>query len=429
MDFKKRLTDRKWILLVLALFWALLLVTKRSLYASAGLIVFWIVVLVCSFAAALLLNGMTEKDFLILACLLGIFFLVVAPFPCIIDEDYHFSRAYALSQGNPFPVWDNGTIGIAVPEGFERYADSGEWNLINVWNARELWLSSSSGLEFLARTRSASYLPVDYIFSAAGIWIATLLKLPLLFVVLFGRLFNYAAFTGIAYLAIKKAKYYKSLFFLVATIPCALYGAATISIDASLIAGALLFVSITLNYCLEKKDRIETIDIFLLIVAEILVLSAKYLGYFLIIPFFLFVGKKKPKNYSTVMILLGIVLALITAWQIISVVRFSGSLDADAAFDDVSISGQLAWIFANKGEFLRILLHDFVESMPKRIYACSYSEEPAFSFISLPLRFLPIIAAARARDKYPLELKQGRAFLAYWLIASAVMMLICNFTV
>ncbi len=430
MSFVKRVRDRKWILIVLVLFWVALFVLRRwNLQKDPVSYAFLSVVVIASFAVALLLNGMSERDFLILAAFLGLFFVAFAPFPCIIDEDYHFSRAFALSRGCLFPVTVNGKVGMHVPKGFEKFALGGRWNLFNVWEKREFWLSPVTELEFYERVRSASYLPVDYAFSAAGMWVAQILCLPLLFIVLLGRIFNYAAYAAIAYLAIRKAKHYKSLFFLVATIPCAFYGAATVGIDSSLIAGSLLFVSVTMNYCLDGGERVRTVDVVLLVLSSILILSAKYLGYVLLLPLFFFVRGKKPRNFVGVLLTLCGLTLLFSVWQILEVLRFSGSIETGAAMENVSVGGQIAWILANKGEFFQIFVKDFLQKLPMRLYACSYSEIPAFSVVSLPLRFLPFVAAARARDKYPLELGRGRRLLAYWVIASAVMMLICNLSI
>lgn len=426
-----RVWDRKWMLLIWLLFWALTVVSSREqLFKTPWLILFWLVICVCSFICVLRIQGMSARDFLLLAGLMGLFFIFIAPFPCIIDEDYHFSRAFGLSGGRPFAYWQDGTLGLMLPEGFEAYAQPGKWSLLNVWEDKTLWLSRANELSFVARTRSASYLPLDYVFSAVGIGIGRLFNLPLLFIVLLGRLTNYAAYVAVAYLTIRSAKYYGSLFFLVAVLPCCLYAGATISIDAPLIAFSLLYVSIALNYCLDDvRTRISTRDMALLLVSAAFILSAKYLGYCLLLPLILFAGKRGLSNFKPMLWMLGGVTLLIAAWQLWALVKFPGSIDEGAVLGDVSVRGQLAWAMENKGKFINLIGKDFVKSLPQRLYAYSYSEEPVFTFLSLPLRFVPFIAAARAKDKYPLDIDQRHAFNAYWLLAAAAMMLICNVAV
>lgn len=420
--------DRKWMLLIWLVFWAMLLVTNRALLQSAGLIVFWALICVCSFAYVLLFEGMTARDFLMLAALLGLFFIFIVPFPSFVDENYHFARAFALSGGKPFPYWQDGALGVALPAGFESYAGPpAEWNLINFWQNKELWLAPADELVFVTRNLSASYLPLDYVFSVAGIGIGRLLKLPLLFLVLLGRLFNYAACVAAAYMAVRKAKYYRSLFFMVAVLPCCLCAAATIHIDAPLIAFSLLYVSIALNYCLDDAAaRISKTDVALLLVSAAFILSTKFFGYCLLLPLIFFARKRKLQNFRAVLFMLGGVTLLIAAWQLWALMAFPGSLDSAEVKEGVSASGQIAWALANKGSFFTIISRDFLQNLFTRLYAYSFVEEPAFSFISLPLRFVPFIAAARAKDKYPLALKQRRAFNAYWLLAAAIMMLACN---
>lgn len=423
-----RIRDRKWMLLIWLVFWAALLVTNRGLLQSAGLIVFWAIICVCSFAYVLIFEGMTARDFLLLAALIGIFFIFITPFPSLVDENYHFSRAFALSGGKPFPYWQDGALGIALPAGYEDYAAlPGKWNLLNVWQHKELWLTPVEELSFVTRNLSASYLPLDYVFSAVGIGIGRIFKLPLLFIVLLGRLFNYAACTAAAYLAIRKARYYRSLFFMVAVLPCCLCAAAMIHIDAPLIAFSLLYVSIALNHCLDaSKTRFSKGDIALLLISAAFILSTKFFGYCLLLPLIFFARKRKLANFRAVLLMLGGVTLLMVAWQLWALLAFPSGLDSAEVKEGVSISGQIAWVMANKGSFATIISRDFLQNLFMRLYAYSFVEEPAFSFISLPLRFVPFIAAARAKDKYPLELKQRRAFNAYWLLAAALMMLLCN---
>lgn len=423
-----RAWDRKWMLLIWLAFWAMLLITNRSLFQSAGLLIFLAIICVGSFAYVLCFEGMTARDFLLLAGLIGIFFIFITPFPSLVDENYHFSRAFALSGGKPFPFWQEGSLGLSLPAGYESYAASPtRWNLVNVWQNKELWLAPVGELAFITRNLSASYLPLDYIFSALGIGIGRLLNLPLLFIVLLGRLFNYAAYTAVAYLAIRKAKYYRSLFFMVAVLPCCFCAAGMIHIDAPLIAFSLLYVSIALNYCLDaSKTRVSKLDIALLLIAAAFILSTKFFGYCLLLPLIFFARKRNLANFRTVLLILGGVTVLMAAWQLWALLHFPGGLDSTEVKEGVSVSGQIAWVLANKGRFATIFSRDFLQNLFTRLYAYSFVEEPAFSFISLPLRFVPFIAAARAKDKYPLELKQRRTFNAYWLLAAAMMMAICN---
>ena len=102
MRLKQRIQDRKWLLAALALFWILVCAVKRQLFMSAVTAVPVILFCCCSFLVTLFLRGMSEKDFLLIACFLGVFFIVIAPFACIIDERYHFARSFLLSGGSFF---------------------------------------------------------------------------------------------------------------------------------------------------------------------------------------------------------------------------------------------------------------------------------------------------------------------------------------
>ena len=426
MRMKQRVLDRKWLLAALALFWILVFALKRQIFASAATAVPVVLFVFCSFFVTLFLNGMSEKDFLLIACFLGIFFIVIAPFACIIDERYHFARSFLLSGGHFFHQTVDGQPGFMLPEGFSAYAHPGAWNPSNISELRGIWLSSAENLSFVPYTRSGSYLPLDYVFSALGMAVARLLRLPLVLVVLLGRLFNYAAYVAVSYCAIRKARYYKSLFFLVAVLPCCLYAGSVISIDACLISFCLLYVSTALNYCLDDElSEITPGDMALLMISAAFILSTKYFGYFPMLLLILFAGGKHLKRYRQTLIGLGAVTAVIAAWQIYLIAVTPGSIDEGAAFEGVSLSGQLGWILANKGKFLQQIGHQMILEAPQQLYAYSYSEEPVFSALSLPLRFVPFLAAAWAEDKYPMDLKQRRGLNAYWILSALVMMAMC----
>ena len=426
MRLKERILDRKWFLVALALFWILVCAAKRQLFANAVTAVPVVLFCCCSFFVTIFLKGMTEKDFLLIACFLGVFFILIAPFACIIDERYHFARSFLLSGGHFFHQSLDGNPGFMLPDGFEIYTHPAAWNPSNVSRLKDIWFSSAENLTFVPYTRSGSYLPLDYLFSALGMGLARLIRLPLIFVVLLGRLFNYAAFVSICYCAIRKARYYKSLFFLVAVLPSCLYAGAVISIDACLIACCLLYVSISLNYCLDDNlFEITPGDMVLLLASAAFILSTKYFGYFPILLLILFAVGKRLKRYRQTLIALCAVTVVIAVWQIYMIRITPGSIDEGAAFEGVSMSGQLKWILANKGTFLQQIGHQMILEAPQQIYAYSYSEEPAFSALSLPLRFVPFLAAAWAEDKYPMGLKQRRGLNCYWLLSAFVMMAMC----
>ncbi len=426
--FTARVWDRKWMLLIWLLFLAALAVLHPELFQTPALIALVALLFACSLVCILMIQGTSARDFLLIACLMGLFFIVIAPFTCVVDEEYHFARAFNLSEGHLFHYYQDGTLGYDILSDSRFVTKPEYWNLLNLWQDSGAWLTCDYEVVFSPRIRTASYLPLDYIFSAVGIGAARLFRLPLLATVLLGRLTNYAAYVAVAWLAIRSAKHYRSLFFLIAVLPCCLYAGATINIDAPLIAFSLLYVSISLNYCLDgSAKRISARDIVLLLTSAAFILSTKYFGYCLLLPLILFAAKRGLKNFKSVLLMLGGMTLLIGVWQVWALLAFSGSVDAGASVvQGVDTHAQLAWILENKGEFITMAVRDFMQNLVTRLYLVSFSEVPAFSFVALPLRFLPFIAAARATDKYPLSLTQRRSFNAYWILAAAAMMLMCN---
>ncbi len=242
-------------------------------------------------------------------------YVVITRFAYCTDEEYHFQRAFSITNGDFMPVWLDGQTGVYVPKGYYFFADHEHWSLANYYQNADL-VAPVRVLEFYARSRSASYLPVCYLPSALGLGLGRLFGLPVALMLVLGRATNYLVYVFICYLAIRRVKKFQTVLFLTALIPTCLELAGTLTNDSTLIAFSLLFLSICLHYAFDETDgRIETKDIILLAVSAFFILSAKYMGYFAVVLLVLFIPKKRAANKRTALLAVGGTFLLIAALQ------------------------------------------------------------------------------------------------------------------
>ena len=141
-------------------------------------------------------------------------------------------------------------------------------------------------------------------------------------------------------MALKNVNSYKSLFFVVATVPVAFWLAGTINMDPILNASSLLFVSICLKYYLDTEDLfISKKDVFLLTLSAIMLCVSKYMVGIPLLLLFFFIPKKKFKTsklYYSYIIFAIILGTLLMVWQFIIINQFPSKEDRNGNVDATS---------------------------------------------------------------------------------------------
>ncbi|MBR3339324.1 MAG: DUF2142 domain-containing protein [Lachnospiraceae bacterium] len=212
----------------------------------------WLIMIALSYLVVLFLNDSPSRNFLVISTVIGLLFAVYNPFWNYLDENTHYFRSYAISEG----YWhdgkdENGAYGGNLPANFD---DSLIVTLspINYYaNADILSAPYSSEKEWYTTPYMSSVLPFDHMIAAIGIKIGTLLRLPIVCVVLLARLTDLVFYIALSYVAIRRMHYYKIVFFTMATIPLATYLAGACSQDAVHISSTFLFLAILLSYVFE----------------------------------------------------------------------------------------------------------------------------------------------------------------------------------
>lgn len=410
-------------LLVILLFWLVMAASRTALLhlfpagGDAGVFSLSLAVVLlfaASVAFALLIGNDLPRNFLLIMLLIGVFYVFVTKFAYCTDEEYHFQRAFSITNGDFMPVWLNGQTGVYVPKGYSIFADTEAWSLANFFQNADL-TAPVRELIFFARARSASYLPFGYLPSALGIGVGRLLHLPLALDIVLGRLTNFLFYVLVCWYAIKRTTRFRTVLFLTAVIPTCLEMAGILTIDSPLIACSLLFLSICLHYSFDETDgRIAAKDIVLLALSAALILSIKYMGYFAVVLLVAFLPKKRVVNKRSALLAVGGAFLVIAALQVWALVAFSGSLD-DAILTGASVNGQLSFILHHPATFVKAIALDLMSNLVNRLHFFIDNGNMSLNFLAEPLALLPIFGALLAKDKPELTLRQKTGWSALWL--------------
>ncbi|TAL68069.1 MAG: DUF2142 domain-containing protein [Bacteroidetes bacterium] len=202
-----------------------------------------------------------EYLFLLLGLIFGILFVFINPPYQTNDEDRHFYACYSISEGQFNPVNKNNMSGTALPK-----------NLVAI-------TQSFQGLPFYQgakissnKVKEASKLPLypkdtmfypnpqlvgnplPYIPQVTGILIGKVINSNPIWLMRFGRLGSLLAYLLIIFFAIRITPIFKSVFFIYALTPMALYQGASITYDSLNIATSFLLIALALYYAFEKSE-------------------------------------------------------------------------------------------------------------------------------------------------------------------------------
>jgi len=207
--------------------------------------------------------------------------------------------------------------------------------------------------------------------------------------------------------------------------PC-LELAGTLTIDSTLTACCLLFLSIFLHYTFdETSGRISPRDIALLSVSALFLLSAKYLGYFAVVLLVLFIPKKRADNKRAAVLAVGGAFALaaaLQAWAVLSYIRY----DSGAPLAGADMARQLRFVLGHPAAFLKALARDFMTNFVSRLHFFIANGSTSLNFIAQPLALLPIAGAILAKDKPVLTARQSIGWSVLWVALTSFTVLLCT---
>lgn len=336
------------------------------------------------------LDGANEKTFLKLSLGITIFYVFATPFPHYLDEGAHFFRALLISGGNIYhTINEEGEIGGYVSENYPAYVFEG----ITAKKVANNTLPSgdlfSENEMFVSFKYFSSTVPLCHLIPAIGLFIGNMLNLNSCLTIYLARLCPYIFYVVCAYFAIKNMKHYKSMMFIVATLPIAFYVAGSISLDPMINGSALLFTSICLKYYFEAEEDtyISKKDIILLIFTAIFIITIKYLTYTPLLLLFFIIPKKKFKTTKSyvVMIVASIIIGIVfVLWQFYMLNAFPYEEDRK---DNVDQGEQIEFMLGHPIFVGKILVKQCIDLLQvhKWIFAPELPEGGLITEISGPI--------------------------------------------
>ena len=382
----------------------------------------WAGLFLLSFICLIWVKGISEKDFLKIAILIGMASVVLTRFPHAIDESTHFFRSFMISEGKLADEVEEGLIGGYVSDNYEDVL-SENLSVNEYLSNPELWNSSfSEDKAFYENPYMASVAPSNHIIGALGILIARCAGLSVVWTIILGRLFDFAFYTLFCYLAIKNARYYKSMFFVLSLLPMSIWLAGSFSLDPILISSALLFASITLKYYFDRELMVTKTDMVLMLICAVFIVSVKYLVYSPLCLMFFLIPRKAftKKQYRFELIAAILLIAVFAVLQLYLLKTFSFTEDRNG---NVDVAEQLAFALGHPGYTVRVLT-DFLMSgryIPLQSMAkLGSSVYGVIEVIGRVMSFFVFIAAAIAPDKYDFGDRKKKGFIALMAMIFAV---------
>ncbi len=263
-----------------------------------------------------------EKQFLLVAIVLGAMFIILLPPGQSPDEITHFRRAYGISEGILVPnekVDDSGAVGSDIPINtvfLERNASHGTYLEIT----KQIGLSSEETSK-QSYTSAALYNFICYIPQALAVLIGKILNFSVLGIAYLMEIFDFIVWTFFIYFAIKLIPRFKIIVMFIALFPITLQEATSLSPDALTIGLSVFFISYILYLAYEQKKKLSKKQLAILLVISLVIGLCKivYLPLvllLLIIPVEKFGSKKK--KWIFLCVLFSMVAILNLTWLAVS---------------------------------------------------------------------------------------------------------------
>ncbi|MBI5187418.1 MAG: DUF2142 domain-containing protein [Nitrospinae bacterium] len=300
------------------------------------------------------------------------FCLITPPFQAV-DEEFHFFRAYQLSEGAVLSEVVEGKAGHRLPKSIEdsisltknlqRHPDK-KYGIDTALAEFHIPLNEKDK-NFVPFPNSAVYSPVPYLPQAIGIFIGRFFQLPPVFLVFPGRFLNLLAWTLLVYNAIKAAPVLKWFFFALSLMPMTIFTAASLSADAATIGLAFLLTATVLNLVFVKKTISAPEMARLLILTALLSLSKQIYVTLALMVFI--VPSEKFKSKKTYFLFMAGLLILNLAVNIAWTFQVKGYLNYENG--------------AAGGEQIRFILQNIFSYL--WIVSCTFLNELRFYLVSL----------------------------------------------
>lgn len=291
-----------------------------------------------------------ERTFTVCILCLGVLYSWVLPPVSAPDEIGHYITAYKLSNQmmGKTAVQQYGLVYIRSEDAFieDLYKDEnlpedkeilGQMvteDTYRQYHERSLFGVSQEGTQ-VSDVWPVQTTPLAYVPQAIGITIARLLSMSGIGLLYMGRLMNLLFYTGIVYLAMKKAPFGREVLFGVSLLPMTLNLIASMSYDVMILALSFYFTAYTLWLAYEKES-VGARDVAVLAATAVVLVPCKIvygtlLGLCFLVPVKKFGGWKKYILSAVVIAAAVIAAMVIVNSQVIASYTSEGSTYVDWA--------------------------------------------------------------------------------------------------
>lgn len=382
----------------------------------------WILLILISFIATLAIGNSLGKNFLIIGIAIGMLYLIYNPFPHAVDESTHFFRSFQISEGNfEDQINSEGAIGGQVPENYP--TDEMKFSVFS-WYANRDYFDEpfSSQTVFSVNPYMSSVNPVDHAVSAIGITLGRSLNLSIAWIIILSRFFDLLFYIVFCYLAIRKARYYRTIFFGASVLPLCLFLAGSCSQDAVLISASIYFVSswAILYFADADAPAIGIKQLLPMLLMVPFMASVKYLIYIPIFLLVLLIPKKRFKNKNKLVfcVITVALCALFMVYQLHLLNTFPFTEDRNG---DVNVGQQINFIFHNIYFSYKNFVTYFAKSILSKLETMSFIA----NFLSKLAAVLVVIGSICIKDKYQWKnKKQQRTFVITTVLITVVIYLL-----
>ncbi len=306
-------------------------------------------------------NVPLHKIYLVVAIVLGAFYIFAFPPAQLPDEQEDYARTLELSQFGFITPMQDLTAGKSFPVNIHTIYESKTYGDL-LKNAN---LKLEGKKRFYPYANKSLYNFVCYIPQAIGVGIGNLLGLPILFHIYLGKIFNYALFVTLVYLSIKYIPTKKFLVFFTSLLPICIQEGASLAPDSMTIATSVALVSFVVwsRSVAEPFTKKHYISLACLSIAlslcKIVYLPLCFLIF--LIPKERFASLKNKKLYCTILTL--VVICLNLFW-----LKFS-SRYLTAFYGQSNSTEQLQYVLSNPIRYVLILFTTL------DVYIWSYLEQ------------------------------------------------------
>ncbi len=305
---------------------------------------------------------------------LGILFCIFIPYGAGFDEEHHIMRIYDISGFNIMPNQEPGNKTIGFSEFFtlsyqRRYFQS---SAIDLFNKDNFLTKANYDSMAITKTRS-DYSPILFLpqaFVTGIIW--RLFDIPIIPGVMILRLTGFLIYFLMVSLAIRFIPVGKWVLAVLAFSPTALFQAATINADVFTNGVCFFFIGYVLHLVVNDEKVISPNELWLLILATLLIGFAKPTISSLALLLLIIPKKKLGSKKNTILIFVIAVISIIInmGWTVLvnESVKI-GNIDSGVLNPDVNLFEKFNLIFENPFDFVSLFFSGIFPSFIPRYQA------------------------------------------------------------